>query len=436
MQIAKCSKLNSLDLSSNSLNGSALSTVSNLKSLLELRLQENKFSGGLPDSLSDLDMLIVLQLGGNILGGSIPSALGRLLNLGALNLSGNSLVGDIPPQLGNLVALESLDLSFNNLTGGLATFGSLHILHALNVSYNEFSGPLPDNLLVFLNSTPSSFNGNPGLCISCSNNNSYCKGTNVLKPCGGSKKREVHGRFRLALIILGSLFVGALLVLVLACILLNSRDWRKKSEESVSTMFEGSSSKLNEVIEATENFDDKYIIGTGAHGTVYKATLRSGDVYAIKKLVISAHKGSYKSMMRELKTIYKIKHRNLVKLKEFWLRSDNGFILYDFMDKGSLHDVLHVIQPAPVLDWCVRYEIALGTAHGLAYLHDDCRPPIIHRDIKPSNILLDKDMVPHISDFGIAKLMDQPSAPQTTGIVGTVGYMAPGMLKLETKHDE
>jgi len=205
-----------------------------------------------------------------------------------------------------------------------------------------------------------------------------------LKPCGGSKKR-VHGRFRLALIVLGSLFVGALLVLALACILLKSRDQKKKSEESVSTMFEGSSSKLNEVIEATENFDDKYIIGTGAHGTVYKATLRSGDVYAIKKLVI----------------------------------------LYDFMDKGSLHDVLHVIQPAPVLDWCVRYEIALGTAHGLAYLHDDCRPPIIHRDIKPSNILLDKDMVPHISDFGIAKLMDQPSAPQTTGIVGTVGYMAP-----------
>lgn len=148
-------------------------------------------------------------------------------------------------------------------------------------------------------------------------------------------------------------------------------------------------------------------------------------MYAIKKLVISAHKGSYKSMMRELKTIYKIKHRNLVKLKEFWLRSDDGFILYDYMDKGSLHDVLHVIQPAPVLDWCVRYEIALGTAHGLAYLHDDCRPAIIHRDIKPSNILLDKDMVPHISDFGIAKLMDQPSAPQTTGIVGTVGYMAP-----------
>ncbi|PWZ54876.1 hypothetical protein Zm00014a_033568 [Zea mays] len=425
VQISSCSKLYSLDLSFNSLNGSALRTVNNLKFLTQLRLQENRFSGGLPDSLSQLEMLIELQLGGNILGGSIPSSLGQLVKLGtALNLSSNGLMGDIPTQLGNLVELQNLDFSFNNLTGGLATLRSLGFLQALNVSYNQFSGPVPDNLLKFLSSTSYSFDGNPGLCISCSTSGSSCMGANVLKPCGGSKKRGVHGQLKIVLIVLGSLFVGGVLVLVLCCILLKSRDWKKNR---VSNMFEGSSSKLNEVTEATENFDDKYIIGTGAHGTVYKATLRSGDVYAIKKLAISAHKGSYKSMVRELKTLGEIKHRNLIKLKEFWLRSDNGFILYDFMEKGSLHDILHVIQPAPALDWCVRYDIALGTAHGLAYLHDDCRPAIIHRDIKPRNILLDKDMVPHISDFGIAKHMDQSSttAPQTNGIVGTIGYMAP-----------
>ncbi|AQK51873.1 Putative leucine-rich repeat receptor-like protein kinase family protein [Zea mays] len=427
VQISSCSKLYSLDLGFNSLNGSALSTVSSLKFLTQLRLQENRFSGGLPDPFSQLEMLIELQLGGNILGGSIPSSLGQLVKLGTtLNLSSNGLVGDIPSQFGNLVELQNLDLSFNNLTGGLATLRSLRFLQALNVSYNQFSGPVPDNLVKFLSSTTNSFDGNPGLCISCSTSDSSCMGANVLKPCGGSKKRAVHGRFKIVLIVLGSLFVGAVLVLILWCILLKSRDQKKNSEEAVSHMFEGSSSKLNEVIEATECFDDKYIIGKGGHGTVYKATLRSGDVYAIKKLVISAHKGSYKSMVGELKTLGKIKHRNLIKLKESWLRNDNGFILYDFMEKGSLHDVLHVVQPAPALDWCVRYDIALGTAHGLAYLHDDCRPAIIHRDIKPSNILLDKDMVPHISDFGIAKLLEQPStAPQTTGVVGTIGYMAP-----------
>jgi serine/threonine protein kinase len=237
----------------------------------------------------------------------------------------------------------------------------------------------------------------------------------------------VRGRLRIVLIIIGSLFVGALVILILSCILLKSRN-QKNSVESVNAMFEGSSSKLNEVIEVTENFDGKYIIGTGAHGTVYKAALRTGEVYAIKKLAISAHRGSYKSLVRELKTLGKNRHRNLVKLKEFWLRGNYGFILYDFMEKGSLNDVLHVVRPAQHLDWCVRYDIALGTAHGLAYLHDDCCPAIIHRDIKPSNILLDKDMVPHISDFGIAKVMDQSSsAQQTTGVVGTIGYMAPGM---------
>lgn len=98
------------------------------------------------------------------------------------------------------------------------------------------------------------------------------------------------------------------------------------------------------------------------------------------------------------------------------------------MEQGSLHDVLHGTEPAPILEWSIRYNIALGTAHGLAYLHNDCHPAIIHRDIKPKNILVDKDMVPHISDFGIAKLIDQPpAASQTTGIVGTVGYMAPEM---------
>ncbi|KAL5231599.1 hypothetical protein ABZP36_030375 [Zizania latifolia] len=425
VQISRCFKLSQLDLSFNSLNGPALTTVSNLKFLSRLRLQENKFSGGLPDSLSQLDMLIELQLGGNILGGSIPSSLGTLVKLGiALNLSRNGLVGDIPPLLGNLVELQSLDLSFNNLTGGLASLGNLQLLYSFNVSYNMFSGPVPENLARFLNSTPSSFSGNPGLCMFCHDNDSSCTGTNVLKPCGSLRKKSAHTPLKIAMIVLGSLFVGAFLVL---CVLLKYRYFKPKLRGELGLLFQGSS-KLNEAIEVTENFNNKYIIGTGAHGAVYKAVLRSGEVYAVKKLVHTAHKGPNATMIRELQTLGRIRHRNLIRLKEFLFKSEYGLILYDFMENGSLYDVLHGTEPAPALDWSIRYNIALGTAHGLAYLHNDCHPTVIHRDIKPKNILLDSDMVPHISDFGIAKLMDQyPAAFQTTGIVGTIGYIAPEM---------
>ncbi|RZC86133.1 hypothetical protein C5167_026805 [Papaver somniferum] len=108
------------------------------------------------------------------------------------------------------------------------------------------------------------------------------------------------------------------------------------------------------------------------------------------------------------------------------MTKDYGLILYKYMQNGSLNNTLHEISPPPVLPWDVRYNVALGTAEGLTYLHQDCYPAIVHRDIKPNNILLDSDMEAHISDFGIAKLMDQSSASiQSISIAGTTGYIAP-----------
>ena len=131
-------------------------------------------------------------------------------------------------------------------------------------------------------------------------------------------------------------------------------------------------------------------------------------------------------MVREIETIGSVRHRNLVKLEDFWLRKDYGLILYPYMENGSLHDVLHESHPRLPLKWEVRYRIALGAAQGLMYLHFDCDPPIIHRDIKPMNILLDSDMEPHISDFGIAKLLDESVSSTQVGVQGTIGYIAPG----------
>uniref|UniRef100_A0ACD6AC86 Uncharacterized protein n=1 Tax=Avena sativa TaxID=4498 RepID=A0ACD6AC86_AVESA len=425
-EISSCWKMHLFDLSFNSLNGSALRTVCKLKFMLNLRLQENKFSGGIPDCISQLSGLVELQLGGNVLGGDLPSSLGTLKKLStALNLSSNELKGSIPSQLGYLVDLAILDLSVNNLSGGLSPLGSLRSLNALNLSHNRFSGPVPKNLLQFMNFTPSPFNGNSDLCMSCHDGDSSCNGSNVLKPCSSLRERGEHSQVKTAMICLGSFFVGAFLIL---CIFLKYKCSKSKLEGELNPSLGESSSKLNEVVESTENFDDKYIIGRGGHGTVYKATLRSGEVYAVKKLVGQEHKILNGSMIREMNTLGQIRHRNLVKLNDFFLKREYGLILFEYMDNGSLYDVLHGTEPAQILEWRIRYDIALGTAHGLAYLHNDCQPAIIHRDIKPKNILLDKDMVPHISDFGIAKLIDQsPAASQTTGIVGTLGYMAPEM---------
>ncbi|KAL0441282.1 UNVERIFIED_CONTAM: Receptor-like protein kinase [Sesamum radiatum] len=131
-------------------------------------------------------------------------------------------------------------------------------------------------------------------------------------------------------------------------------------------------------------------------------------------------------MIREIQTIGKVRHRNLIRLEDFWLRKEYGFLLYNYMKNGSLHDVLHETRPPLLLEWNIRYKIALGTAQGLSYLHFDCDPAIIHRDIKPMNILLDSELEPHISDFGVAKLLDESVTSTPSSMVqGTIGYMAP-----------
>ncbi|XP_072981258.1 uncharacterized protein [Typha angustifolia] len=422
-QISQCTSLYLLDLSFNSLNGSIPSALTNLKLLSRLVLQENQFSGGIPDFLSGFNRLIELQFGGNILGGSIPSSLGTLLNVEiALNLSGNGLTGHIPGELGNLIRLQSLDLSLNNLNGSLFPLSDLSLLY-VNVSYNDFTGPVPENFVKLLNSSPSSFLGNPNLCISCLSGDSSCVKNSVLKPCSTTNNTKGINKIKIAMIALGSLLFSVLVLLVLAYAIFKHRN--RKPEEGPS-LHDGSSLLFNKVMEATENLNEKYVLGRGAHGTVYRASVSPEKVYAVKKIVFSSQQGANASMIREIQTVGRIRHRNLVKLVDFWLRRDYGLILYDYMENGSLHDVLHEIKPPPVLQWNTRYQIALGTAQGLAYLHNDCNPAIIHRDIKPKNILLDKDMEPHIADFGIAKLIDQISAsPQSSVIMGTIGYMSP-----------
>ncbi|TYI04306.1 hypothetical protein ES332_A10G008200v1 [Gossypium tomentosum] len=428
-QLSNCSRLVEFDVGFNSLNGLIPNALTSWKQLSTLILSENRFTGGIPSFLLELEMLSDLQLGGNPFGGSIPSSIGAMKNLiYGLNLSSNSLTGEIPSELRNLFKLVRLDLSNNNLTGTLTVLDGMDSLVEVNVSYNHFTGPIPTTMMRFMNLSSSSFLGNPGLCIDClSSGEETCPTRNYLNPCNEMKNQRGLTKLEVAMIALGSsLLVVALLVVASIFIFC-----RIKKQEHEVCVEEGASNLLNKVMEATENLNERYIIGRGAHGVVYRASLSPGSDFAVKRINVAKHKGGNQSMVREIETIGKVKHRNLVRLEDFWLRKDYGLLLYRYMQNGSLHDVLHnnndhTTNEVQILKWSARYRIALGTAHGLEYLHYDCDPGIVHRDIKPENILLDSDMEPHISDFGIAKLLDESVASEPSMVVaGTVGYIAP-----------
>ncbi|VVA37661.1 PREDICTED: G-type lectin S-receptor [Prunus dulcis] len=171
---------------------------------------------------------------------------------------------------------------------------------------------------------------------------------------------------------------------------------------------------------ATKNFSEK--LGEGAFGSVFKGVLPDSTAIAVKELK-SLNQGE-KQFRNEVRTIGSIQHINLVRLWGFCAEASKRILVYDYMPNGSLQSLLFQKNPI-ILDWKARYNIAIGTARGLAYLHEDCRERIIHCDIKPENILLDAEYSPKLGDFGLAKLIGRQNSRVLTTMRGTVGYLAP-----------
>ncbi|XP_051215524.1 cysteine-rich receptor-like protein kinase 6 [Lolium perenne] len=177
--------------------------------------------------------------------------------------------------------------------------------------------------------------------------------------------------------------------------------------------------------EATENFSEKNKLGEGGFGIVYKGILPDGQEIAVKKLLERTGHG-LKELHNEVLLLAELQHKNLVRLHGYCSHRDDTLLVYEYIKNGSLDNFLFESREESALNWEQQYNIILGIAKGILYLHEDSSLRIIHRDLKPNNILLADDMDPKIADFGLARLLGEGHThTKTARAAGTLGYMAP-----------
>lgn len=355
------------------------------------------------------------------------------MKLEYLYLEGNSFHGSMPPSLASLKGLRKLDLSRNNLSGSIPErLQNISVLEYFNASFNMLEGEVPTNG-VFQNASAISVTGNGKLC----------GGVSELKlpPCPlkvKGKKRRKHHNFKLVVMIICLVLFLPILSCILGMYLIRKRKKKSSTNSAIDQLPKVSYQNLNH---ATDGFSSQNLIGIGSHGSVYKGRLDSTEGFVAIKVLNLQKKGSNKSFVAECKALRNVRHRNLVKAVTCCSSVDyngNDFkaLVFEYMSNRSLEEWLHPqngsAERPRTLDLETRLEIVVGVASALHYLHHECEEPIIHCDIKPSNVLLDDDMVAHVSDFGLARLVSKidncHNQISTSGIKGTIGYFPPGMF--------
>ncbi|XP_027358808.1 LRR receptor-like serine/threonine-protein kinase ERL1 [Abrus precatorius] len=455
--ISSCTALNKFNVHGNHLSGSIPLSFRSLESLTYLNLSANNFKGSIPVELGHIINLDTLDLSSNNFSGHIPGSVGYLEHLLTLNLSGNNLQGPLPAEFGNLKSIQIIDMSFNRLSGSIPPeIGQLQNLVSLILNNNDLHGKIPDQLTncLSLNSLNVSYNNLSGVIPLMRNFSRFSADSFIGNPllCGnwiGSicgtympKSRVVFSRAVVVCLVFGIITVLAMVSIAIyrssqsKQLLKGSRGTGQGMLSLRHTYIFHWPPKLvilhmglaihtfDDIMRVTENLDEKYIIGYGASSTVYKCVLKNSRPIAIKRLY-NQHPHNSREFETELETVGSIRHRNLVTLHGYALTPYGNLLFYDYMENGSLWDLLHGPMKKVKLDWEARLRIAVGAAEGLAYLHHDCNPRIIHRDIKSSNILLDENFEAHLSDFGIAKCLSTTKTHASTYVLGTIGYIDP-----------
>ncbi|KAL7205948.1 hypothetical protein ACSBR2_018795 [Camellia fascicularis] len=399
-----CNSENSVtrvDLGNANLSGQLVPELGQLLNLQYLELYSNNIRGQIPIELGNLMSLVSLDLYSNNLSSIIPDTLGRLQKLRFLRLNNNTLSGTIPMSLTNINSLQILDLSNNQLTGVVPVNGSFQLFTSLSFQNNKFPPTPPP--APFLPPPPSTASG------------SSATGA-----------------------IAGGVAAGAALLFAAPAIALAW--WRRRKPED--SFFDVPAEEdpevhlgqlkrfsLRELQVATDSFSKINILGRGGFGKVYKGRLANGSLVAVKRLKEERTQGGELQFQTEVEIISMAVHRNLLRLHGFCMTPTERLLVYPFMSNGSVASCLRERRDSqPPLDWPKRKRIALGSASGLAYLHDHCNPKIIHRDVKAANILLDDEFEAVVGDFGLAKLMDYKDTHVTTVVRGTIGHIAPEYL--------
>ncbi|KAK3125321.1 hypothetical protein QOZ80_7BG0603330 [Eleusine coracana subsp. coracana] len=181
---------------------------------------------------------------------------------------------------------------------------------------------------------------------------------------------------------------------------------------------------ISTIVLSTNNFATSAKLGEGGFGTVYKGELEGGQTVAVKRLSKYSTQG-LDEFKNEVMLIAKLQHVNLVRLLGCCVHGEERILVYEYMENKSLDNFIFDNTRSSQLNWSKRFDIILGIARGLLYLHQDSRYKVIHRDLKAGNILLDKDMNPKISDFGVARIFGDDTNSHTRKVVGTYGYMSP-----------